>query len=71
MPESAEPIGRLLAHAIERGGKQCDPKSPRFGKCTLAQRAAALGVVFGFEHPLATERTQRRSEVLGRYTLES
>ena len=151
MPVSTELIERLLAHAIERGGEVCNPKSPRFlpdkplfyykphpdgsphpltvkhfealhtrwqkhpwaaaegvtyhwlrhtmsellkrdygqhyakrylrhadksvtdryGECTLEQLSCALGEIFGFEHPLATERTQRRSEVLGRYGLES
>lgn len=152
MPVSAELMERLLAHAAERGGEECDPESPRFrpdapllyykepnkdgsphplsdkhfealhrrwhslswaaefgvtfhwlrhtmseqlkrdygqhyaqrflrhtdksvtdryGECTLEQLAGAIGSMFGFEHPLATERTQRRSEVLGRYGLES
>lgn len=30
MPVSAELVERLLAHAIERGGEACDPKSPCF-----------------------------------------
>lgn len=152
MPVSADLCERLLAHAIERGGEECDPKSPwfcpdkplfyykepnrdgsphaltdkhfealhngwhrlswaaevgvtfhwlrhtmseqlkrdygqhyakrflrhndksvtdKYGECTLEQLAAAIGEIFGFEHPLATERTQRRAEVLGRYGIET
>lgn len=43
----------------------------RYGQCTTEQLAGALGTIFAFEHPRATAQTQRRSEVFGRYGLQS